>query len=97
MDTGSVKWFNNAKGYGFIQTEEHDEDIFVHYSQINDEGFKTLKAGETVDFELCEGPKGLHAEDVYREKDRDKVDEEVEEAREQPEQEAESDQQEVMG
>lgn len=73
MKTGSVKWFNNAKGYGFIQTEEHDEDIFVHYSQINDDGFKTLKAGETVDFELCRGPKGLHAEDVYREKDRDQV------------------------
>lgn len=73
METGSVKWFNNAKGYGFIQTEEHDEDIFVHYSQINDEGFKTLKAGETVDFKLCRGPKGLHAEDVYREKDRDEI------------------------
>ena len=78
METGSVKWFNNAKGYGFIQTEEHDEDIFVHYSQINDEGFKTLKAGETVDFDLCKGPKGLHAEDVYREKDRDRVHPETE-------------------
>ena len=66
METGSVKWFNNAKGYGFIQTEEHDEDIFVHYSQINGEGFKTLKAGETVEFKLCRGPKGLHAEDVDR-------------------------------
>ena len=88
MKTGSVKWFNNAKGYGFIQTEEHDEDIFVHYSQINDDGFKTLKAGETVDFELCRGPKGLHAEDVYREKDREQtpeVDSSVEETQ-QPQQ-----------
>lgn len=96
MDTGSVKWFNNAKGYGFIQTEEHDEDIFVHYSQINDEGFKTLKAGETVDFELCEGPKGLHAEDVYRKKDRDEEAIE-EEADEQREQEVEVEQEEVAG
>jgi len=89
METGSVKWFNNAKGYGFIQTEEHDEDIFVHYSQINDDGFKTLKAGETVDFKLCRGPKGLHAEDVYREKDRDQVqevDSSVDEAQQQQQQ-----------
>jgi len=88
MDTGSVKWFNNAKGYGFIQTEEHDEDIFVHYSQINDDGFKTLKAGETVDFKLCEGPKGLHAEDVYREKDRAEASNDEEQR--QPELEAET-------
>lgn len=69
MQTGDVKWFNNAKGYGFIQTEEHDEDVFVHYSQINDDGFKTLKAGETVEFELCKGPKGLYAEEICREAD----------------------------
>lgn len=86
METGSVKWFNNAKGYGFIQTEEHDEDIFVHYSQINDDGFKTLKAGETVDFKLCRGPKGLHAEDVYREKDRDQVQEVDSSVEDQPQQ-----------
>lgn len=94
MKTGSVKWFNNAKGYGFIQTEEHDEDIFVHYSQINDEGFKTLKAGETVDFELCEGPKGLHAEDVYREKDREEA---GETETSQDQQEVDAPQEEVVG
>lgn len=71
MKTGEVEWFNNAKGFGFIRTEEHDEDIFVHYSNIDDEGFKTLSAGETVDFELCEGPKGLYAEDVRREEARE--------------------------
>lgn len=74
MRTGDVKWFNNAKGYGFIQTVEHDEDIFVHYSEINDDGFKTLTAGENVAFELCEGPDGLYAENVYREKDREEAD-----------------------
>ena len=52
MKTGSVKWFNNAKGYGFIIHSDLDEDIFVHYSQIQEDGFKTLREGETVDFEL---------------------------------------------
>lgn len=66
MTTGSVKWFNNAKGYGFINIEGSDEDIFVHYSQIVDEGFKTLQADETVNFELHRGPKGLHASNVER-------------------------------
>ena len=66
MATGSVKWFNNAKGFGFINTEEDDEDIFVHYSQIQQEGFKTLREGEIVDFELRRGPKGLHAANVVR-------------------------------
>ncbi len=66
MTTGSVKWFNNAKGYGFINIEGTDEDIFVHYSQIVEEGFKTLQADETVQFELHRGPKGLHAAHVER-------------------------------
>lgn len=66
MPRGSVKWFNNAKGFGFI-TNGEAEDIFVHYSQIQGDGFKTLKQGETVEFELCKGPKGLHAENVLRE------------------------------
>ena len=63
---GSVKWFNNAKGYGFIQVDGVDEDIFVHYSSILEDGFKTLKADESVEFELQRGPKGLHATDVER-------------------------------
>lgn len=65
MATGSVKWFNNAKGFGFINNGE-EEDIFVHYSQIQGDGFKTLKQGEEVEFELRRGPKGLHAANVLR-------------------------------
>ncbi len=67
MNKGSVKWFNNAKGFGFINRVSDEEDIFVHYSQIQGDGFKTLRQGETVSFELKEGPKGLHAENVVRE------------------------------
>jgi CspA family cold shock protein len=58
---GKVKWFNNAKGYGFILPEEGGDDLFAHYSSIEMDGYKTLKAGQDVDFELVEGPKGLHA------------------------------------
>jgi CspA family cold shock protein len=65
-ELGSVKWFNNAKGYGFIRTDGVDEDIFVHYSAILEDGFKTLKADEEVEFELQRGPKGLHAAEVER-------------------------------
>lgn len=61
MPTGIVKWFNNAKGYGFIQQEEGGDDIFAHYSTIEMEGYKSLKAGELVEFKLQEGPKGYHA------------------------------------
>lgn len=68
MARGSVKWFNNAKGFGFINNEA-DEDIFVHYTQIQGEGFKTLRQGEHVEFELKKGPKGLHAENVVRDAD----------------------------
>ena len=62
---GRVKWFNDAKGFGFI---EHNtgKDVFVHYSVIQSEGFKTLKDGEEVEYELKEGPKGLHALKVVR-------------------------------
>ena len=62
---GAVKWFNDAKGFGFI---EHNtgKDVFVHYSVIQSEGFKTLKDGEEVEYELKEGPKGLHALKVVR-------------------------------
>ena len=58
--TGIVKWFNNEKGYGFIQYKE-DHDIFVHYSMIQENGFKTLNEGDVVQFELIETEKGLQA------------------------------------
>ena len=66
MTTGSVKWFNNAKGYGFITNEDIDGDIFVHYSQIVGDGFKTLREGEEVEFILRRGAKGYHAANVVR-------------------------------
>ncbi|MDD2048348.1 cold shock domain-containing protein CspD [Pseudomonas putida] len=61
MASGKVKWFNNAKGYGFINEEGKSEDLFAHYSAIEMEGYKTLKAGQAVSFEIIQGPKGLHA------------------------------------
>lgn len=61
MPTGTVKWFNNAKGYGFILADEGGEDLFAHYSAITMEGYKTLKAGQSVTFEVTKGDKGLHA------------------------------------
>ncbi|MEQ9310573.1 MAG: cold shock domain-containing protein [Balneolaceae bacterium] len=61
--TGTVKWFHNIKGYGFISSEE-EEEIFVHYSEINSDGFKKLKRGEKVEFILDTGEKGLLARDV---------------------------------
>ena len=67
MLRGKVKWFNNTKGYGFIEYENL-EDIFVHYSAIVKEGYKTLKEGELVDFKLIETSKGLQAVDVMETK-----------------------------
>ena len=64
MPTGTVKWFNNAKGYGFIEPQTGGNDIFVHYSTIEMEGYKSLKAGQDVTFDLSEGPKGVHATDI---------------------------------
>ncbi|WP_311881615.1 MULTISPECIES: cold shock domain-containing protein CspD [unclassified Pseudomonas] len=61
MAVGKVKWFNNAKGYGFIIEDGKDEDLFAHYSAIEMDGYKTLKAGQAVKFEIIQGPKGLHA------------------------------------
>ena len=61
MAIGLVKWFNDAKGYGFIQQEGSDKDVFVHYTAIQGEGFKTLAEGQKVEFELIEGPKGPQA------------------------------------
>lgn len=64
MAAGKVKWFNNAKGYGFILPEGGGEDLFVHYSSIQMEGYKTLKAGQDVTFDVQEGPKGFHAVNI---------------------------------
>lgn len=61
MHTGVVKWFNNAKGYGFILPDEGSGDVFAHYSEIVMEGYKTLKAGQPVKFKAEAGPKGMHA------------------------------------
>lgn len=65
MLVGKVKWFNNEKGYGFIVKENYD-DIFVHYSAILDDGFKTLTEGQMVEFDLVIGDKGLQAQNVYK-------------------------------
>lgn len=61
MQSGVVKWFNNAKGYGFILPDEGDQDVFAHYSSIEMDGYRTLKAGQMVTFDTITGPKGLHA------------------------------------
>jgi CspA family cold shock protein len=63
MSTGKIKWFNNQKGYGFIESEE-GEDVFVHFSSIQSEGFKTLDEGQAVEFETIAGPKGPQASNV---------------------------------
>lgn len=64
MDTGRVKWFNNAKGYGFIETIQGDRDIFVHYSSISGDGYRTLRQGQVVRYRLADGPKGPAALNV---------------------------------
>jgi len=65
MSKGKVKWFNDAKGYGFI-TSEDGKDVFVHHSSITGEGFKTLKEGQDVEFEVTKGPKGDQATNVVK-------------------------------
>jgi CspA family cold shock protein len=65
MATGTVKWFNDAKGFGFI-SQEGGEDVFVHHTAISMDGFRTLKEGERVEFEVVQGPKGLQAANVRR-------------------------------
>lgn len=65
MAKGVVKWFNNAKGYGFVTPDNTDQDIFVHFSAIEMDGYKTLKEGQRVEFDIHEGPKGLHAQNLH--------------------------------
>ena len=64
MSTGHVKWFNNAKGFGFILPDDGGGDLFAHYSAISMDGYKTLKAGQVVSFDAIEGPKGMHAANI---------------------------------
>ena len=66
MPRGKVKWFNDAKGYGFIEQEEGGDDVFVHFSAIQAEGFRTLREGQEVEFELNTGEKGLNAHNVTK-------------------------------
>ena len=65
MEQGTVKWFNDAKGYGFI-SRQNGEDVFVHFSAIQTQGFRSLQEGQAVEFEVKQGPKGLQAENVAR-------------------------------
>jgi CspA family cold shock protein len=65
LESGKVKWFNDSKGYGFIEREQGD-DVFVHFSAVVGDGFRTLTEGEAVNFEVVEGPKGLQAANVSR-------------------------------
>ena len=64
MPTGTIKWFNDAKGYGFIEREGPEDDVFVHYSAIAGEGYRTLTEGTVVEFDIEETAKGLRAENV---------------------------------
>ena len=63
---GTVKWFNNAKGFGFITRGEGDDDVFIHFRSIQGDGYRTLDEGQAVEFKIVEGPKGLQAEEVSK-------------------------------
>ena len=64
MAQGTVKWFNAEKGFGFIAPDEGNDDVFVHYSEIQGNGFRTLEENQRVEFEIAQGPKGLQAENI---------------------------------
>jgi len=64
MATGTVKWFNDSKGFGFVTPDDGGEDLFAHFSAINMNGFKTLKEGQKVQFEVTQGPKGKQASNI---------------------------------
>lgn len=66
MADGKVKWFNESKGFGFIEQDGGGQDVFVHYSSISDKGFKTLREGDQVSFEITQGPKGPQASNVVK-------------------------------
>lgn len=75
---GRVKWFNNAKGYGFLHAlKEEQSDIFIHYSAIQGEGYKTLREGDSVTFDLENGPKGLTAKNIVIELESDEKEEQA--------------------
>jgi CspA family cold shock protein len=67
MATGTVKWFNDSKGFGFITPDQGGEDLFAHFSAIQSSGFKTLKEGQKVSFEVTKGPKGMQASNIIPE------------------------------
>lgn len=66
MATGTVKWFNDSKGFGFIEQDDGSGDVFAHFSAITGEGFKSLVEGDKVSFNVVKGPKGLQAEDIKK-------------------------------